>query len=58
MKNIVVLSPDADGVKRAKSFQEKLMMFGKIESELAIIVKSQFNNGEDTHFIGNVDQKV
>ncbi len=34
------------------------MMFGKIESELAIIVKSQINNGEDTHFIGNVDQKV
>ncbi len=56
LKNIVVVSPDAGGVERAKNFQESLGLIG-VPAEMAIISKQRVKAGVigTMHLIGNVD---
>ena len=55
LKNPVVVSPDAGGVKRAKVFKEGLDAIG-IKSELAMIIKQrEAAEGESNQKVGQMD---
>jgi ribose-phosphate pyrophosphokinase len=56
MKNIVVISPDAGGVTRAKNFQNLLSSVGVRETSLAMIIKQRKRAGEigAMHLVGSV----
>jgi len=45
LKNIVVVSPDAGGVTRAKNFQALLFSVGVKETSLAMIIKQRKGAG-------------
>jgi len=55
LDNLVVVSPDAGGVDRAKHFMEKLAREG-VESDLAIIIKQRAQAGvvDKMNLVGNV----
>jgi ribose-phosphate pyrophosphokinase len=55
LQNLVIVSPDAGGVPRAKTFIEELDHFGK-KAELAIIIKQRAEAGvvETMRLVGNV----
>lgn len=58
LSNLVVVSPDAGGVSRAKSFKQMLNIAG-IESEFAIIVKERDIHGQlnSMNLVGDVKNK-
>ena len=58
LSNLVVVSPDAGGVSRAKSFKQMLGIAG-IESEFAIIVKERDIHGQlnNMNLVGDVKGK-
>lgn len=58
LSNLVVVSPDAGGVSRAKSFKQMLSIAG-IESEFAIIVKERDIHGQlnNMNLVGDVKDK-
>jgi ribose-phosphate pyrophosphokinase len=58
LSNMVVVSPDAGGVSRAKSFKQMLSIAG-IESEFAIIVKERDIHGQlnNMNLVGDVKGK-
>ncbi len=55
LDNLVVVSPDAGGVNRAKRFMEKLSKEG-VESDLAVIIKQRTNAGavDKMNLVGDV----
>lgn len=59
LRDIVVVSPDAGGVTRAKNFQALLTSVGVKETSLAMIIKQRKAAGEigTMHLVGNVDGK-
>jgi len=56
LKKVVIVSPDAGGVDRAKKFQENMRRQG-VDTDLAIISKQRAQAGvvESMHLIGSVD---
>lgn len=58
LSNLVVVSPDAGGVSRAKSFKQMLSIAG-VESEFAIIVKERDIHGQlnSMNLVGDVKNK-
>lgn len=58
LSDVVVVSPDAGGVKRAKQFAENLASFG-IHANMAMISKERAGAGviDSMQLIGNVDGK-
>lgn len=56
LANVVVVSPDAGGVSRAKKFQDKLKKNG-IPAEIAVISKERLKAGqvESMNLIGNIE---
>lgn len=59
LKDIVVVSPDAGGVARAKNFQALLQSVGVKDSSLAMIIKQRQGAGQigSMHLVGNVAGK-
>jgi ribose-phosphate pyrophosphokinase len=59
LKDIVVVSPDAGGVTRAKNFQALLSSVGVKETSLAMIIKQRKGAGEigTMHLVGSVEGK-
>jgi len=59
LKDIVVISPDAGGVARAKNFQALLQSVGVKDSSLAMIIKQRQGAGQigSMHMVGNVAGK-
>jgi ribose-phosphate pyrophosphokinase len=59
MKDIVVVSPDAGGVTRAKNFQALLSSVGVKATSLAMIIKQRKAAGEigTMHLVGSVEGK-
>jgi len=59
LRNIVVISPDAGGVSRAKNFQALLASVGVKDLTLAMIIKQRKQAGEigSMHMVGNVQGK-
>ena len=57
LKNIVVVSPDAGGVYRAKQFRERLRKDHDIDASLAMIIKQRQKAGsiEKMDLVGSVD---
>ena len=58
LSNMVIVSPDAGGVSRAKSFKQMLSIAG-VETDFAIIVKERDTHGQlnNMNLVGNVQQK-
>jgi len=56
LKDIVVVSPDAGGVTRAKNFQQLLYSVGVKETSLAMLIKQRKGAGEigSMHLVGSV----
>jgi len=56
LRDIVVVSPDAGGVARAKNFQALLSSVGVKDTTLAMIIKQRKGAGEiaSMHMVGNV----
>ena len=56
MKDVVVVSPDAGGVTRAKNFQSLMHSVGVKDTNLAMIIKQRPEAGKigSMHFVGNV----
>jgi ribose-phosphate pyrophosphokinase len=56
LKDIVVISPDAGGVTRAKNFQALLSSVGVKKTSLAMIIKQRKGAGEigSMHLVGSV----
>ena len=56
LKNIVVVSPDAGGVTRAKNFQSLLGSMEVKDSTLAMIIKQRMGAGRigSMHLVGSV----
>lgn len=56
LKDIVVISPDAGGVTRAKNFQGLLSSVGVRDTTLAMIIKQRMGAGKigSMHLVGNV----
>lgn len=56
LKDIVVISPDAGGVTRAKNFQALLSSVGVKQTSLAMIIKQRKGAGEigSMHLVGSV----
>lgn len=59
LKNIVVISPDAGGVTRAKNFQGLLSSVGVKDTSLAMIIKQRTGAGKigSMHLVGSVEGK-
>ena len=59
LRDVVVISPDAGGVARAKNFQALLQSVGVKGSSLAMIIKQRKGAGEiaSMHMVGNVAGK-
>lgn len=59
LKDVVVVSPDAGGVTRAKNFQALLSSVGVKETSLAMIIKQRKGAGEigSMHLVGGVEKK-
>lgn len=59
LRDIVVVSPDAGGVTRAKNFQALLSSVGVKETSLAMIIKQRKAAGEigTMHLVGSVEGK-
>ena len=59
LKDIVVISPDAGGVTRAKNFQGLLSSVGVKDTTLAMIIKQRTGAGKigSMHLVGNVEGK-
>ncbi len=59
LRDVVVVSPDAGGVARAKNFQALLASVGVKDSSLAMIIKQRKGAGEigSMHLVGNVTGK-
>ena len=59
LKDIVVVSPDAGGVTRAKNFQALLSSVGVKSTSLAMIIKQRKGAGEigTMHLVGRVEGK-
>lgn len=59
LKDIVVISPDAGGVTRAKNFQGLLSSVGVRDTTLAMIIKQRMGAGKigSMHLVGNVEGK-
>lgn len=56
LQNVVVVSPDAGGVSRAKQFMDKLTRFG-VDSRMAIIIKQRAGAGvvASMNLVGEVE---
>jgi ribose-phosphate pyrophosphokinase len=56
LKDIVVISPDAGGVTRAKNFQSLLSSVGVKDTTLAMIIKQRMSAGKigSMHLVGSV----
>ena len=56
LNDVVVVSPDAGGVTRAKNFQGLLSSFGLKEVGLAMIIKQRAGAGQigSMHLVGSV----
>jgi len=56
LRDIVVISPDAGGVTRAKNFQGLLSSVGVRDTTLAMIIKQRMGAGKigSMHLVGNV----
>lgn len=59
LKDIVVISPDAGGVTRAKNFQALLSSVGVKKTSLAMIIKQRKGAGQigSMHLVGSVQGK-
>ncbi len=59
LKDIVVVSPDAGGVTRAKNFQSQLNSVGVKDTTLAMIIKQRAAAGVigSMHMVGSVANK-
>ncbi|MCL4122454.1 UNVERIFIED_CONTAM: hypothetical protein GTU68_038899 [Idotea baltica] len=59
LKDLVVVSPDAGGVTRAKNFQGLLASVGLKDTGLAMIIKQRVAAGKigSMHLVGSVDNK-
>ena len=57
--NLIVVSPDAGGVSRAKQFKENLLLKHQIESSFAVIVKERNIEGsiDNMSLVGEVKNK-
>lgn len=59
MRDIVVVSPDAGGVTRAKNFLSLLNSVGVYDTNLAMIIKQRMGAGKigSMHLVGTVKDK-
>ena len=59
VKDVVVVSPDAGGVTRAKNFQTLMASVGVKDPSLAMIIKQRAGAGKigSMHMVGNVEGK-